>query len=315
MSVANIFGSNVIDFRAYAVEQPGSENVKPAGDYIAELKAQLGKVKPRPGCELPWLGFGKDFRFRPGEVTLWAGVNGHGKSLMTGFVSLDLLCLGQRVCIASMEMKPHDTINRMLRQYTATDPDDDFVQQQPGAATQLAKLYDDFGTVASKLWIYDQVGSADTKTMQGVARYCAKELKINHLVIDNLMKCVNGEDDYNMQKDFVGELFSIARDYGIHVHVVHHIRKLDNEARIPDKMDIKGAGAITDIVDNVCVVWRNKSDISKRKPEEHDAVLNICKQRNGGGWEGKIGLYYEPESQQFTRRRSELVDWQSRMGW
>lgn len=315
MSVANIFGDNVIDFRAYAVEQPGSENVKPARDYIAEIKAQLGRPRPLAGCELPWQGFAREFRFRAGEVTLWAGVNGHGKSLVTGFVALDLLCLGQPVCIASMEMKPHDTINRMLRQFTTEDPESDFVQQQPGAAENLGKLYDDFGVVASKLWIYDQLGVVDAKAMQGVARYCAKDLKIKHLVIDNLMKCVKGSDDYNAQKEFVGALFSIARDYGIHIHIVHHIRKLENEAKIPDKMDIKGAGEITDTVDNVIIVWRNKSDPTRRKAEEHDAVLNICKQRNGGGWEGKIGLYYEPESQQFTRHRSELVDWQSRMGW
>ena len=307
--------SNVVDFRAYAVEQPGSENVKPAREYIRELKAQIGKPKQLLGTELPWPGFGRDFRFRPGEVTLWAGVNGHGKSLMTGLIALDQLCLGQSVCIASMEMKPHDTINRMLRQYTGTDPDDEFMQHSDGAADLLRQLYDDFDALSAKLWIYDQLGVVDSVTMQGVARYCAKTLKIKHLVIDNLMKCVKGSDDYNAQKDFVGQLFSIARDYGMHIHLVHHIRKLDNEMRVPDKMDIKGAGEITDTVDNVAVVWRNKTGQEKRKDSDPDAVINICKQRNGGGWEGKIGLFYDSQTQQFTRSRGEQIDWARRMSW
>jgi twinkle protein len=307
--------SNAIDFKAYAVEQPGSENVKPAREYIRELKEQIGKPKPLLGTELPWPGFGKEFRFRPGEVTLWAGVNGHGKSLMTGFVALDQLCLGQSVCIASMEMKPHDTINRMLRQYTGTDPDDEFLRHSADSAQLLSSLYDDFETLSAKLWIYDQIGVVDAVMMQGVARYCAKTLGVRHLVIDNLMKCVKGSDDYNAQKDFVGQLFAIARDYGMHIHLVHHIRKLENELKIPDKMDIKGAGEITDTVDNVLVVWRNKTDEAKRQDGAPDAVLNICKQRNGGGWEGKIGLFYEPASQQFVRARGEAIDWVRRMQW
>ena len=75
-----------------------------------------------------------------------------------------------------------------------------------------------------------------------MARYCAKELGIKHVFIDSLMKCVRGEDDFNGQKDFVDELCSLARDNQIHIHLVHHIRKLSSEAETPDKTDVKGSG-------------------------------------------------------------------------
>ena len=133
--------------------------------------------------------------------------------------------------------------------------------------------------------------------MIGVARYCAKELGIQHLFVDSLMKCVQAEDDYNGQKQLVDELTSIARDYNMHVHLVHHIRKLENEAKKPDKSDVKGTGAITDQVDNVLLVWRNKAEA--RKATDPDAALICCKQRNGE-WEGGINLWFDKESQQYV---------------
>ena len=36
------------------------------------------------------------------------------------------------------------------------------------------------------------------------------------------------------------------------------IRKLQDETKIPGKFDVKGTGAITDMVHNVFIWWRNK---------------------------------------------------------
>jgi twinkle protein len=85
---------------------------------------------------------------------------------------------------------------------------------------------------------------------------------------------------------------------------VHHIRKLANEEIKPSKSDLKGSGSISDQVDNVLLVWRNKK-------KEHDAQLNqvdplipdamvMCeKQRNGEGEEWYT-LFYDRESQQYV---------------
>ena len=72
------------------------------------------------------------------------------------------------------------------------------------------------------------------------------------------MKCVSGEDDYNGQKKFVDEITALARDHNIHVHLVHHIRKLQSDELMPNKNDLRGSSSITDQVDNVFIVWRNK---------------------------------------------------------
>jgi twinkle protein len=118
------------------------------------------------------------------------------------------------------------------------------------------------------------------------------------------MKCVAGEDDYNAQKAFVDELTALARDHNIHVHLIHHIRKLPNEEQMPSKTDIKGTGAIADQVDNVLLMWRNKKKEHELQngntpdPLKPDAILMCEKQRNGEA-EDWYSLWYHKDSQQF----------------
>lgn len=296
---ANIIRDDDIDFAKYEEETEAKARVRPAAAYIDDLIDQLGKPKPMVGKPLPWAKARGVFKFRPGEVTLWAGVNGHGKSLMSGFVALSMVALAQKVCIASFEMKPHSTLQRMLRQWCGYSAEDAF-SMHPDVVATMRDLYEQFQSlVDQRLWLYDQQGSVKTERMVAVARYCAKELGMQHLFIDSLMKCVRGADDYNAQKEFVGELCTIAQDYGTHIHLVHHIRKLENELKKPDKTDVKGAGEITDQVDNVLLVWRNKAEAGNRKTADADAALICCKQRHGE-WEGGINLWFDRDSQQFV---------------
>jgi twinkle protein len=161
------------------------------------------------------------------------------------------------------------------------------------------------------LWLYDQQGTTSSSQVIAMARYCAMELGVQHVFIDSLMKCVAGEDDYNAQKAFVDELTALARDHHIHVHLIHHIRKLGSEEQMPSKTDIKGTGAIADQVDNVLLMWRNKKkeheiqNGSIPDPLKPDAILMCEKQRNGEA-EDWYSLWYRRESQQFVESDSSM---------
>lgn len=294
-----------IDFAAYMAETEPKRKVRPARTWVNELIEDLGKSNTAKRAVLPWQKAHDLFAFRRGEVTLWAGVNGHGKSLMTGQCIMSLMTQGERCCIASFEMKPRKTLERMSRQFSGQSPHGEWMKD-PAVLATYREVYDQFGIFTDKLlWLYDQQGSVKTETLLGVIRYCANELRVQHFVIDSLMKCVSGEDDYNAQKNFVDELCSAARDLNIHIHLVHHIRKLSSEAHLPDKTDVKGSGSITDQVDNLLMVWRNKAKEDARATgknvdeKEADAALICGKQRNGE-WEGRIKLWYESQSQQFV---------------
>jgi twinkle protein len=122
----NLITPDTIDFAEYMRETEASSKVRPASSYMQELIDSLGKVDNDPKAYLPWDKTHSVFAFRPGEVTLWAGVNGHGKSLITGMAALSLIAQGEKTCIASFEMKPRKSLERMTRQWTAELPGGEF---------------------------------------------------------------------------------------------------------------------------------------------------------------------------------------------
>ena len=85
------------------------------------------------------------------------------------------------------------------------------------------------------------------------------------------------------------------------------MRKGSDEYTTPGKCDFRGAGEITDLVDNVLIVHRNKLRELKIQngdvtvTEEPACTLTVAKQRNGE-WEGKINLWYNEGALQYVSR-------------
>jgi twinkle protein len=285
------FLTDDIDFALYLKDTDAKTKVKPAADFVVDAKERLRSRAKAKRTYLPWQKCNESFEFRRGEVTVWAGQNGHGKTDLTTQVAMSLIGQDEKVCVASFEMKPVTTIGRMVRMFAMTNPFSEEYQSDAGFDV-LDDLYDQFGEwTTNRMWLYDQTGTARPETVLGMVKYCAKELGVTHVFIDSLMKCVKAEDDYNGQKDFVDQLCALAKDCDVHVHLVHHLKKPSKEGEMPDKHDTKGSGSITDQVDNLFMVWRNKpkeDDIRAKgshsnKLTEPDSYLLCRKQRNYEG--------------------------------
>lgn len=285
-----------IDFEAYMAETDHVERIRPAKNYLNEVMHQLAPAHDEP--RHPALPFnGAWVEFAPGEVTLWGGFNGSGKSLVQGQVLTGFAEKGQKICIASFEMKPAKTLARINRQvFSHATPTKDQVQSF-------------LSRTDGRIWLYDQQGTVRSDRMIAVVKHCAEKLGCQHIAIDSLMKCIRDEDDYNAQKRFVDELTACARDYNVHIHLVAHLKKGDTDERMPNRMDIKGSGSISDLVDNVLIVWRNKKkerEADAGKPvndNDPDSVLICDKQRNTcDGWEGRVKLWYDRHALKFSDR-------------
>jgi twinkle protein len=301
-----------MDFSVWERETDANRNVRSASEWVDTLIHKLRNPDRTPKVFLPWEKTHKLFHFRTGEVTLWAGQNGHGKTGLVGQAVLSLIGQGQKVSEASFEMMPTTLLDLMARMYCGTNPYSEEFQGGDGVEA-LVQLFAEFRDwLHGRFWLYNQQGTADARNVLGMARYSVKELGCQQIVIDNLAKCVADEDDFNGQKRFVDELTALARDTKCHVHLVHHTRKPANESHIPDKHDNKGSGAITDLVDNVLMVWRNKpkeddvkaKGLRSNKATEPDAYLLCRKQRNGDD-EPTIQLWFDRDSKQFKGDQSD----------
>jgi len=145
--------------------------------------------------------------------------------------------------------------------------------------------------------------------------YARKRYGVTHFVIDSLAKCGIAEDDYKGQKDFVDNLCDFAMENNIHIHLVVHIRKGRDELTMPDKFDIKGTGALTDMASNVFVVWRNKIKERILSNQDHkdyqkalvmpDCILHCVKNRETGE-EPTIRLWFDKGTCQFLESSTSL---------
>lgn len=280
---------NDVELLSFTGMQESQFLVKPS-ELLDKIKARLSHDGSVKGDLLPWSKSHNLVRLRPGEVSIWAGISGHGKSQMLGQVAAFNLQY-KKWLIASMEMLPEATMERMARQAAGCLPSDEY----------LNKLLD---WTDNRLWIYDQTDTVAPERILAMIYYAASVLKINHIVIDSLMKCGIKKENLEGQAFFVDKLCWIAKTTLCHIHLVHHMRKGDKETTMPDKFSIRGAAEITDLADNVFIVFRNKAKEQKIETgiyvdrEEHDCLLLVDKQRHGE-WEGMFKLWFHPESKQY----------------
>jgi twinkle protein len=294
------YDKETIDLCLQYSESLDPQELKRGDAYLPELESFFYNSDSQQNNHVtPWQKTHGKLHFRPGELSIWTGINGHGKSQALGHAMVDLMAQGAKVCIASMEIKPVRLLYRLSRQVSC--------MRQPS----LEYLRVVNGWFGDKLWLFDVVGTAKTERILDVFAFARKKYGIQHFVIDSLMKCGIAEDDYKAQKAFIETLCDFKNAMDCHVHLVAHSRKGESEKAQIGKMDVKGTGAITDLADNVFSVWRNKSkeeESNKEHPDEKkmlepDAVVICDKQRNGE-WEGKIALWFDGESFQYLESDS-----------
>lgn len=279
------------DLLNFMGEQESQYLISPAS-LIHEVNERIQYGDQCAGEKLPWSKTQNSFGMRKGEVTLWAGINGHGKSNLLGQVVG--WNLQSKWLIASMEMLPAATMQRMVKQIAGSgNPSREY--------TENVLRWTD-----NKLWLYDQSDTIAVERILALIRYAAANT-IDHVVIDSLMKCGIKKDNLDGQAWFVDKLCWLAKANKIHVHLVHHIRKGQDEYRLPSKFDIRGAGEITDLVDNVIIIHRNKrKEKGEGDQNAADCWLKIDKQRHFS-WEGTFGLFYHKEAGQYSADPHKLM--------
>jgi twinkle protein len=287
-------GATAEDFVA-AVEAARSrdpEELRAISDYMEETKALFWPA--HDAKRNPVLSFGsKSFDFwewRPAEVTVWTGINGHGKSLMLMQTLIPIMRDGERVCVFSGELSPKRQLKRLSKQIAGLD------RPTPQFLDHIGEWLQD------RCWIFNTLGVASLDRLLEVFRYAASRYGVKHFVVDSLMMTDVPEDgpgSMTAQKQAMRKLCSFAQECEAHVHLVAHPRKARDESAAPGKMDVSGSGHITNGADNVMSVWSANKEEGE-DPESHDATLMIVKDREGDAGSRTIFLYFDRKAQQYT---------------
>jgi twinkle protein len=239
----------------------------------------------RIGCDHEW------FRFRDSEITVWTGHNGHGKTTLLGLVQLGLIEQGEKFCVFSGEMPPRKLLSRMARQACGM------------AEPSIPYLRHVMGWLGRSMWLFDVIGQARSDRLLDVFAYAVRRYGVSHVVIDSLMMIEDvpeeGRGALEAQRQFMNRLAAFAKRHRVHIHLVAHPRKAEDERRAPGKQDVAGSGKITSLADNHLSVWFRALDEGDTGP---DSKLEVNKQRNGDTQHKELWLWFDSESKQHCHR-------------
>ncbi len=274
----------------------------------SDVKAELVDVFHNPnalrkGLPIHIEGFDDSIRFRPGEVTAWTGENHTGKSeILNQFILFHHKRI--KAFVLSPEMPVYRTLQYMACQALATGR-----PSKEGLDRFIASIDD-------SMIFLDQSTTLKPQTIINLIRYVVQQYGVEHVVIDSLMKCgINENEEHGQIKDFIDQLCVTAKGLQIHIHLVAHNMKPRGDGQRPTRYNIKGSGAISDLVDNVIIMWRNENKqyalsegVKDRvKHEDYmaqpDAKFVVDKQRHGNGWRGVIPLWHWSDERVFLPDR------------
>lgn len=251
--------------------------------------------------------------FVMGELSVWTGKRGEGKSTFLGQTMIEAIDQDVNVCVYSGELRA-DRFQYWIhlqmagkdniKQYVDDVRERNVAYVDKETAKKIKAWYD------GKFWLYDNSYAAQNAEAKGILKifeYAVKRYGCRVFLVDNLMtsRFDTGNDSnyYRQQSNFVGELVSFAKTYNVHVHLVAHPRKTSGKL---ENDDISGIGDITNRADNVLVIEREDKDVS--------SILRVIKNRSDGCMNEKIGMLFDKVSKRFYLE-SEPDSLYKKYGW
>jgi len=267
-------------------------SIRAANEFTKEVLDHYLLGDEMLGYKLPWPMFDETFRLRSGECSILAGINSSGKSLALGQIALQCIIQGARVLSVSLEMSPRSQLIRLWRQSS--------VNMKPDLDFGLA--FNEW--CRDKLYFFDKEGSMDMDTLEAGVRYAIDNYDTDLILVDSLMT-ISGirNDDYTAQKEVVCRIADLSRDLECHIILVAHARKSFSIRDRIDRFSIRGAGELSDRVDNVLLLQRYYSEDT----DGADVNFAISKARHWDMAEGEVDLWMDLESLNLLMKNQEAV--------
>lgn len=244
--------------------------------------------------------------FYGGELSIWTGKRGGGKSTLLGQLLLEAVNQGQRVCaysgeLAAWRFKQWVTLQAAGPEHVAAQQDRFSGKTFYTVSPLIQKQIDEWWK--GRFFLYDnKISSAnDENSLIAMFEYAVRRYGCSVFLVDNLMttrfSVSRDSDFYRAQSNFTGRLVEFAKKHEVHVHLVAHPRKIDN-SRAMDTDDVGGSGDIVNRADNVFSVKRLED--GEAETQGFQTVLRVLKNRSFGETIS-IGLNYDAPSRRFYK--------------
>ena len=100
-----VIADSDFNFDAYLAGPDESASIRPASDWLDAVLDAFERPPHQTGATLPWSNTHNIVCLRRGELSIWPGMSGHGKSMLIGQVALGLMAQGEKVTPAESDLR------------------------------------------------------------------------------------------------------------------------------------------------------------------------------------------------------------------
>ncbi len=262
--------------------------------------------------------------FRRGQVSVWTGFRGCGKSSLLNQLILNSANKGYKSALWTGELTG-DMVKQWLylqaagKQFNKKFYNSDYYYTPDHIAAKIDPWID------KHLWLFNNKYGDNFMQISEQVTKLKEEEGIDSVFLDNLMVLNFREldqDKYERQGALLQRLEDLAKDLNIHIHLVAHPNKSSGYLRIDN---ISGSGDIGNKADNVFILSRINTDFKNNagsyinKFTFNDImnsgctnVIEVGKFRNKGSLVDEFAkLWFEGESNRLKNEIAESITY----GW
>ena len=247
--------------------------------------------------------------FHFGELTVWSGRSGQGKSTFLSQVMLESVNKGYKVCAYSGELINAQFQNGLVLQACGTEHLEkryDMNKQCDVYVPNKEAKNKILSWLKGKFYLYNNEFTGNDNNIIEVFKLANKKYGCRVFLVDNLMTAkydYGGKESYYVQQSqFVGELVRFAKTYNVHVHLIAHPKKTQGELT---KEDIAGSLDITNRADNAFTVNRC---------EDGTTEVKILKNRSDGIQNQFCRFIFDANTKRFRQANNDMSKYK-KYGW
>lgn len=241
--------------------------------------------------------------FRGGELSVWTGKRGEGKSTWLGQVLNEAVNQNKRVCVYSGELPEGQFKSTMIVQaagpdYVSPVPDQRTGRTEYTVRPDAMNRINDWWRDRFLITDIKQANAHDEDNILRLFEYAYRKYGCDVFLVDNIMTAQLSKERelglWRAQSAFTQRLSAFAKKNEVHVHLVAHPRKTGERGVSAD--DVAGTADITNLADNVFSVERVPDE--KVESEGCSTRIKIIKNRRYGT-RATIALQFEEKSRRF----------------
>lgn len=278
---------------------------------LAQVPRRDLRTVPRVLSRFPVLDRGIG-GFFAGELSVWTGKRGVGKSTILGQLLLEAVDQGHTVCAYSGEL-PKEQFREWI--YLQAAGPDHIAYEKDAATGKLLAMADPMADkqisewMDERFWLFDLERNTrhDPETILKQFEYAKMRYNADVFLVDNIMSVdfdgYSDRDFNRVQSKFTQMLVTFSKRRKVHTHLVVHPRKStsDKNSKVSSD-DVSGSGDITNRADNVFFLTTHAAPDAKGQPDVKP-LLQILKNRDFGA-RGQQWLDFDRKSRRFFQDRT-----------